>query len=49
MGESNEDSVNKEKVPNKLLNINHKLIDEGFAYEYDGGTKKKFNYEKYLE
>jgi endonuclease YncB( thermonuclease family) len=47
--ESNEDPVNKEKVPNKLLNINHKLIDEGFAYEYDGGTKKKFNYEKYLE
>jgi len=44
-----EESVNKEKVLNKLFNINHKLIDEGFAYEYDGGTKKKFNYQKYLE
>ncbi len=30
-------------------NINKKLIKEGFAYEYDGGNKKKFNYEKYLE
>ena len=49
VGESNEEPVNKEKVPNKLFNINHKLIHEGFAYEYDGGTKKKFNYEKYLE
>lgn len=50
MDESNEEPVNnQEKVPNKLFNINHKLIDEGFAYEYDGGTKKKFNYEKYLE
>lgn len=49
VGEINEEPVNKEKVPNKLFNINHKLIDEGFAYEYDGGTKKKFNYEKYLE
>ena len=45
----NEEPVNKEKVLNKLFNINHKLIDEGFAYEYDGGTKKKFNYQKYLE
>ena len=49
VGEINEEPVNKEKVPNKLFNINHKLIDEDFAYEYDGGTKKKFNYEKYLE
>lgn len=42
-------SVDEEPVLNKLFNINNKLIDEGFAYEYDGGTKKKFNYEKYLE
>ena len=44
VGESNE-----QLVLNKLFNINHKLIDEGFAYEYDGRTKKKFNYQKYLE
>jgi len=39
----------EEKKHNELFNINLKLIDEGFAYEYDGGTKKKFNYQKYLE
>ena len=33
----------------ELFNINDKLIEEGFAYKYDGGTKKKFNYNKYLE
>lgn len=42
-------SVNKEPLLNELFNINHKLINEGFAYEYNGGTKKKFNYEKYIE
>lgn len=28
--------------------INKKLIKEGYAYEYNGGTKKKFDYSKYL-
>ena len=31
-----------------INSINYKLIDEGFAYEYDGGTKKKFDYSKYI-
>lgn len=37
------------KESNESFNINKKLIQEGYAYVYDGGTKKKFNYEKYLE
>ena len=29
--------------------INKQLIEEGYAYEYDGGTKRKFDYSKYLK
>ena len=29
--------------------INDKLIEEGYAYKYDGGTKQKFDYSKYIE
>ena len=34
---------NPEKSLNKIL------IDEGYAYAYDGGTKNKFDYSKYIE
>ena len=29
--------------------INKQLIEEGYAYEYDGGKKRKFDYSKYLK
>lgn len=41
--------IDKNKQITELFNINDKLIEEGFAYKYDGGTKKTFNYNKYLE
>ena len=30
------------------LSFNEILIKEGYAYKYEGGTKKKFDYSKYL-
>ena len=40
--ETNDNKLNEEC-------INKKLIQEGYAYEYDGGTKKKFDYSKYVK
>lgn len=30
------------------LNLNNILIDEGYAYSYDGGTKQKFDLTKFI-
>lgn len=32
----------------KDISFNEILIKEGYAYKYEGGTKKKFDYSKYL-
>lgn len=34
---------------NNSKSFNDILIDENYAYRYDGGTKQKFNYDKYLK
>lgn len=30
------------------ININTKLVEEGYAYNYGGGKKQKFDYSKYI-
>lgn len=35
-------------INNDTESFNKQLIKEGYAYEYDGGTKTKFNYDKYI-
>ena len=42
-----ENGENGENLTEKC--INKQLIEEGYAYEYDGGKKKKFDYSKYLK
>ena len=32
----------------KILSLNEQLIKEGYAYPYEGGTKRKFDYSKYV-
>lgn len=32
----------------KILSLNEQLIKEGYAYPYEGGTKRKFDYSKYI-
>ena len=36
-------------INNDTESFNKQLIEEGYAYEYDGGTKTKFNYDKYIK
>jgi endonuclease YncB( thermonuclease family) len=40
---------NDYELCNNTESINKQLIKEGYAYEYDGGTKTKFNYDKYIK
>lgn len=39
---------NESNESNECLSFNDILIKEGYAYKYEGGTKKKFDYSKYL-
>ena len=32
-----------------ICSLNEQLIKEGYAYAYEGGTKKKFDYSKYIK
>ena len=49
--ESNESNESKESNESNESNVslNNILIKEGYAYEYEGGTKRKFDYSKYLK
>lgn len=40
---------NDSNKSNESLSFNEILIKEGYAYKYEGGTKKKFDYNKYLK
>jgi len=46
--DSNDSNDSNESNESNEININKKLIDEGYVYEYIGGTKKKFDYSKYI-
>ena len=43
------DSENNNFDANNSKSFNDILIDENYAYRYDGGTKQKFDYDKYLK
>ena len=47
--EMENESKSTESKSTESKSINKKLIDEGYAYSYDGGTKKKFDYSKYIK
>lgn len=40
---------NESNESNESISFNDILIKEGYAYKYEGGTKKKFDYSKYLK
>lgn len=42
------DYAESSEIETNEICINKKLIKEDYAYEYTGGTKKKFDYSKYL-
>lgn len=41
--------INESNESNYSNSFNEILIKEGYAYKYEGGTKKKFDYSKYLK
>ena len=50
-GQEKETAKETEKDPAQettKLSLNEQLIKEGYAYPYEGGTKRKFDYSKYV-